>query len=133
VYGKPGKSLPKLKEGNNMRDLTEKDVQFSITPEEEDMSVREGGFEKEDGSPDTELIGKIEEALESNLWAWCSVRVRAHWQGFYGDAHLGGCSYESEKGFSMGGYLPQMKAEALEDLNTKVKIIAKAIAELGFV
>jgi hypothetical protein len=116
-----------------MRDLTEKDVQFSITPEEEDISVREGGFQKEDGSPDTEIISEIEKKLQSNLWAWCSVRVRATWQGFHADVYLGGCSYESEEGFSNGGYLPQMKAEALANLNIKVKIVARAIAELGFV
>ncbi len=52
---------------------------------------------------------------DGNEWAWCLSRVVATWEGFTGDAYLGGCSYLSEADF-MRCEGDQQTAEAIGDL-----------------
>lgn len=56
----------------------------------------------------------IRDELESgNVWAWCQVEVVCTFEGFSGEDHLCGCSYESEESFREdGGYFDDMKVEA---------------------
>jgi len=107
------------------------DVLFTITPEPEHISVRDGNFELSDGSPDEEQIAAIEKQMEHSEWAWCSVKVTASWGGFEGSDHLGCCSYKDEDDFAEGGYLPQMQEEAMEDLKRNIRAAGWEIVEAG--
>lgn len=105
-----------------MRQLTESEVEFTIEclPEEEPIL---GNASAIDDDTDREIAEKILEDLESgNEWAWCLVKVTAHWEGYEGFASLGCCSYESEASFKEpGGYYDDMKAEALDRLNAQLE------------
>jgi len=103
------------------RTMNPADIVFTITVEPEDTAPSEGGFEKPDGTPDKEIVAHIEKEMEWNEWAWCVVKVTAKWGGFEGTNYLGQCSYKDEADFAKGGYLPQMKAEALDDLKANIK------------
>lgn len=103
-----------------MKRLTTKDVLWAITPEQEDMPVKDGGFQNEDGTSNEKLIRQIMDDSAWNEWAWCCVKVSAKWKRFEGVAYLGGCSYASKEDFEKGGYLPQMQEEALDDLNNQI-------------
>lgn len=93
-----------------MRKLKESEVEFSISIQDEDISP-DGQFD------DPETLAYVKEQMELNPWGWCIVKVTASWEGFKGSDYLGGCSYKDEEDFKKGGYLEQMKAEALKDLN----------------
>jgi hypothetical protein len=100
------------------RPLKAKDVDFTITCEPEQISIR-GNCSAIDDETDNATEQWIIEQLESgNEWAWCCVKVAASWEGYKGVDYLGGCSYESEESFrEPGGYYDDMKIEALDDLN----------------
>lgn len=108
-----------------MKKLTEKDVEFSIdiTPE---LDTPESAIE------DPETIKWIDKELaKGNDWAWCFVRVSAHWNGITGFDSLGCCSYKSEEDFKQdGGYYEDMKKEALRDLNREIENMYKKVAPL---
>jgi hypothetical protein len=114
-----------------IRKLTEADVTFTIECEDEDMPVR-GAFASGDDEADLEDEKRILAELErGNNWAWCCVHVRASWRDFHGDDYLGGCSYASQEDFeSNGGYLDDMKANALEELNKNVAHVAEQLLAL---
>jgi hypothetical protein len=115
-----------------MKKLTTKDVVFHITSESEDTPVRGNAMASGDDEQDREAEDRIIADMESNEWAWCSVKVTAVWQGFRGSAYLGCCSYKDREDFEKGGYLPQMQEEALETLNTDIARIAAKLMEIGF-
>lgn len=99
---------------------------------------------------DEDVAWVYEQIENGNEWGWCTVRVIAsipHWEladilnidadnvltaagiepdfnsfyEFVGDDYLGGCAYHSKLDFMRsGGYYPQMKREALNDLIRQV-------------
>jgi hypothetical protein len=85
---------------------------------------------------DEETDARIEsdirrELANGNEWAWCVVRVTAKWGDYEGYAYLGGCSYRDETDFTHpDGYYPQLKTEALDDLNSIIAKHANAVAPL---
>jgi hypothetical protein len=103
------------------RALNPSEIEYTITLEPEDTTPSQGGFQKPDGSPDDEIIAAIEKEMEWNEWAWCTVKVTAKWGGFEGTSYLGQCSYKDEDDFAKGGYLPQMKDDAVVELRDNIK------------
>lgn len=96
------------------------EIEYIIEVSEMDYPPN-GEFDSGDGEADREQVASILEQLNSgNLWAWCCVKVIAQveygGQVFKGEAHLGACSYENEKGFKADVYYGDMCREALEDL-----------------
>ena len=76
-----------------------------------------GHFASGDDEVDRETVDRILADLDSgNDWAWCSVHVVARFEGFEGDAWLGGCNYSGERDFRSSDYFADMKAEALDAL-----------------
>jgi hypothetical protein len=108
--------------------LTEEDCRVEVWADYEDDLSPEDGACAHEGCE--ECHQQIREQLEAgNEWAWCRVMVivRPWWsaasdQGSYqGEAHLGGCSYQSEEDFKKDNYYDDMKQEALDDLNEQIK------------
>lgn len=114
-----------------MRSLKFKDVGFTITAEPEDLPIKGNAMASGDEEYDAKVEQAIYENLQWNEWAWCCVKVTAEWQGFTGSAYLGGCSYTSKKDFMSGGYYPQMRDEALEELNNEVKALQAKLSILN--
>ncbi len=114
-----------------IRELTADEVSFHIETFPEDVPIR-GNCSAVDEETDKKAEQWIRNQLRrGNEWAWCRVRVVAHWKGVEGDDHLGCCSYRSEKDFcAPDGYLPQMKVEALANLNAALASQADLIEEL---
>lgn len=100
------------------------EIEWRITPEEEDIPIR-GSFASGDDKADEALAREIEEELDGgNPWAWCYVKVTGRYRGLVASTTLGACSYKSEKDFSHpDGYLPQMKRDVIDELQTQVDII----------
>lgn len=72
-----------------------------------------------------------DELAAGNTWAWCVVRVRASWNGFVGEAYLGGCSYKSKEDFvENSGYWEDMCTEAFNDLLTGLERMAQRLEPL---
>jgi hypothetical protein len=119
------------KESNMLRPLTETEVEFSISVLPEDIPVH-GNASAIDEDTDARIEADTRRELANgNDWAWCVVRVTAKWGDYEGHAYLGGCSYRDEREFTHpDGYYPQMKAEALEDLNSIIARHANAVAPL---
>jgi len=116
-----------------IRELTEADVEFTITAEEEHIPIR-GSFDSGDNAADEEMAKSIERDFNSgNEWAWCCVKVTGTWSptedvSLKADAYLGGCSYKSKRDFvECNDYCKDMKAEVLDELNKKVKTCAEAL------
>lgn len=108
-----------------MRKLTEKDVKFFISCEEEYALVRGNAIASGNDEEDAEVEKTIiDDYNNGNSWAWCCVKVTAKWNGFEASDYLGCCSYKNEDDFKIGGYYEQMKAEALEQLNNELAEIA---------
>jgi hypothetical protein len=105
-----------------MRELTEDDVQFSISVEPEDMQIK-GNASAIDPETDAANEAWIRRELNAgNEWAWCRVTITASWQGLRGTDSLGGCSYHSEADFKQEGeYFTDMRKNALADLNEVVR------------
>ena len=96
-------------------------ITYSCTCEPEDLSVRGNAFDRE--TEDRILLD-----LETNPWAWCTIKVTAtiRWEGatFEGVSYLGGCSYESKDAFEADAYYSDMKLDARADL---VRNLAEAV------
>jgi hypothetical protein len=115
-----------------VRKLTEAEVEFRLECLPEDASIK-GNCSAISPEEDSKAEKWIEDQLESgNEWAWCTIRVSAHWNEFEGDDYLGCCSYRSEADFKQpGGYYDDMKAEALAELNRKVSDAAEQLELLA--
>lgn len=102
-----------------------REIKISIIAEPDDCEPDDPGVYM-----DTAAIAAVNAMRdEHGLWGWCSVTVRASYGPFCGEANLGACSYEDEDAFRQGGYLPQMQAEAVEELKKEVAQAAIAIDE----
>lgn len=103
----------------NLRKLTVEDVKFELSIEEETMSVKEGLPDQEHD----ELVVELQDRLRrGDLWAWCTVVVKATWEGHVGEDTLGCCSYDHERDFVRNsGYYEDMKQRAVDDLNEQLE------------
>ncbi len=112
-----------------MKTLMENDVEIRVECLPEYMPIK-GNASAIDEDTDRETENEIQRQLEDgNVWAWCCVKVSAHWHGLEGADCLGGCFYKSQADFcAPGGYYDDMKARALEDLNAQVLDIVTAAA-----
>lgn len=115
-----------------MRKLTEKDVTFTISCEEEYVPVKGNAI----ASGDSEEDARVEKSIindfnNGNPWAWCTVKVTAKWNGFEAYEYLGCCSYQDEDDFKRpGGYYDDMRREALANLNSELEAISEKLALL---
>jgi hypothetical protein len=108
------------------KQLTEKDVTFRLTAEPDQQSPRgnalASGDDEEDRKCEDEILRRID---EGDVWAWCVVKVEAHYHVLVGVDYLGGCSYKDEADFrEPGGYFDDMKGEALADLQRQFDDLA---------
>jgi hypothetical protein len=115
----------------SVRPLTEADVTFSIECEPEDVPI-EGNCSAIDEKTDRRVANWIRKQLDrGNEWAWCHVIVRARWNGIEGSDALGCCSFRSQEEFTQpDGYYPQMKKEALADLNRNVEALETKLSTI---
>ncbi len=118
--------------GEDVRELTEDEVTFTLSCEPEDISIEGNAMASGDDEADRAQEQWIRDQLDSgNEWAWCAVTVRAEWEGFHGEDHLGACSYKSAEDFKTpGGYYDDMKATALDALNEVIQANASKLANL---
>ena len=104
-------------------------IEYTLTIEDECIPVRGNAQASGDAADDREVEDSIIRRLErDDLWAWCTVVVKATIEGCdeVGLASLGGCSYENEADFKTeGGYYEDMCHEALEDLIRNIKAAAQ--------
>ena len=85
-----------------LRQLTAKDVTFTIECSPEHIPIEGNALASGDDAIDEACYADLRRQLEAgNEWAWCSVKVTAEWeregQTFRGVDFLGACSYESQK------------------------------------
>jgi hypothetical protein len=112
-----------------MKKLTIDQVEFQIIQHSEDMPVKGNVCATGDKGKDLEIETKIIKRLENgDLWAWCTVEVRATFQGLEASDYLGACSYRNEKGFIKGGYYKDMEQRAFEELQGKVANLIGALS-----
>lgn len=105
-----------------IRKLTKDDVKFTIVVEPEDIPIRGNYMVSGDDAADKEAEDEvIKDFNNGNVWAWCTIRVKAHWGSFSGSDLLGGCSYKDEQDFKDDIYYEDMKKGALEDLNEQIQ------------
>lgn len=104
------------------RKLRAEEVTFTVECLEEEIPVRGNAMASGDDAADREQEEWVFRELDAgNQWAWCTVKVTARWNGIEGVDYLGCCSYRSEADFrAPGGYLDDLKAEALDALNAKI-------------
>ncbi len=114
-----------------MRQLTAKDVTFTLTVEPEFTPVRGNAMASGDDAADKECEDEILDALANGfVWSWCTVKVTASWKEWAGFDYLGCCSYANEKAFMSDGYYSDMCDNALADLNNSIgrsKVISKGV------
>lgn len=113
-----------------MRELGWEDVEFTVECEPEIEPTR--GNVCCCGDPGCGAESWVLEQLEQgNMWAWCTVTVKASWHGITGWDVLGCCSYQSEADFiENSGYMECMKLSALEHLNSELARYAELVSEL---
>lgn len=71
---------------------------------------------------DQASIAWIKEQLAlGNSWAWCDVKVTAHWNFLDAETYLGQCSYESREDFMRCDYYESMVNEAIDELAKKLE------------
>lgn len=116
-----------------MRELIETEVEFEIECLPEDLPVRGNAIASDDPEFDKKVEDEILDKLERGFeWAWCCVRVIARWEGFEGDAYLGGVSCDNEEAFTTGDsdYYEALKQEALDLLNLRLAETAQKLEVL---
>lgn len=102
--------------------IPEEEITYTVEckPEWEDYRGNCSAIDPETDREAEELIRR--QLADGNEWAWCSVKVTAHWNGFRGYDYLGCCSYASREDFCQpGGYYDDLKAEARAALITAVE------------
>ena len=101
------------------------DVTITVSAEENDISPEESydipGIKR--STRDAEgFVDAVDEMIEKHgLWGWCQVTVTVRLGPLTGEAHMGGCSYESEDDFiQSSGYYNDMVSDAIADLQNSV-------------
>lgn len=109
----------------HLRELTADEVKFSFDWEPEWDSPK-GHF---DDPRDVQWV--YDQLKRGNEAAWFIAKVTAKWGIFEGVDFLGGCSYVSFDDFKAeDGYYPDMKAQALADLNREIALAYRDIEKL---
>lgn len=91
------------------------DVKYTVSIEEEIIPVAGNASASGDKNTDVVIEGKIYERLrKGDVWAWGTVTVTAHLDGFEGSVSLGCCNYRDEEEFRNDVYFSDMKREALQ-------------------
>jgi hypothetical protein len=111
--------------------LKQADVEFRILAEQDAAEVRgnalASGDDAEDKAAEDEILARLD---RGDVWAWASVTVEARYHGLVGRDYLGCCNYASEKDFvRCGDCYEDMKARALEELQSQIDALAPAICE----
>lgn len=100
------------------------DVDFEILVHPEDTPV-EGNASAIDEETDEQIANNIYEQLDNgNIWAWCTVEVKASYKGISASDYLGCCSYKDEADFKNDGYYKDMKQIAFDNLIEELKLLA---------
>lgn len=110
-----------------MRKLTDKDVEFRITVEQEDMPLRGNytvsGDDEQDTADENEALARLN---RGDYTAWCSVTVTAAWNGFEGNARIGGCSMGENANEQIEAHQIatdyDLAGDALADLTEKIGV-----------
>lgn len=103
------------------------EIEIEIVLHEEDIPVRGNAMASGDDKLDRRVENAIIRRLDNgDLWAWCTVEVRATFDGYSGSTYLGGCSYKNEKDFKKGGYYEDMVREAITELEAELERGARA-------
>ena len=114
----------------SLRNLREDEVSFEVGVAESLIPVRgnamQSGDEALDKQVEDEILARID---QGDTWAWAHITVTATWNGITGVDRLGGCSHKDEQDFQ-DVLLPEMKKEALADLNVKVRAAFESIMSL---
>lgn len=85
-------------------------------------------FELEDHFDDKETINHIRSELETqNVYAWFDAEVKASVHEVSESTYLGCCSYKDLGEFLRDQYYEDMKADALDMLNEKMKELKEVI------
>lgn len=120
--------------------LTERDVEFEIRIEPEDLEIEGNASAVCDSghqTPRPEACEGCRQDLETYAWirseiesgndaAWCRVIVTAKLAGFEGWDALGGCSYRSEDEIKEQ-LLPEMRGEAVRHLRETIRVTKERI------
>lgn len=89
------------------------DPEITIIVHEEHQDVRGNaqvsGDDKDDKAVEDALLERLE---RGDIWAWCSIEVRAEFRGITASDYLGGCCYENEADFKACPYYRDMVREA---------------------
>lgn len=97
-------------------------VTYTIEVEPEHIPVRGNALASGDDAVDREVEDEILARLDrGDEWAWCTVKVTAHYDEFTGVDYLGGCSYKSEIDFRKDAYFQDMCDAALADLKNNLR------------
>lgn len=109
---------------SNLRNLTANEVKFTIEANEDYTPIRGNLINSGDLEYDLKVENEIIDQVNcGNVWAWCWVKVVAHWNGFQGADTLGSCSYASRRDFvENSGYYEDMKDIALANLNEEIAV-----------
>jgi hypothetical protein len=106
-------------------------VTFSLFAHPEDTPIH-GNASEIDEETDRETEEWILSELDSgNVWAWCTVEVRAEYAGIVGKDFLGCCSYLSEEDFKKDVYFEDMKKEAFRNLVNQLEELESKLSPLA--
>jgi flagellar biosynthesis/type III secretory pathway protein FliH len=111
----------------NIQKLIETEAEISIHVHPEDLPVRGNYIVSGDEAYDKEQEDKLLAEMEWNEWAWCTVEVKAKWEGLTASAFLGGVVEKHEESFRANGYFDDMKHEAISELVQQVAKITQKI------
>ncbi len=110
--------------------LTENDVEFSVKIEPCDLPVSGNALCSGDDDVDrAEEDRIIAELCSGNYEAWCDITVIARWKNETGQAHLGACRLSKDYAADMLIAHYGMRNEALDDLNSNVRLLGLTVLE----
>lgn len=112
-----------------MYKLKEKDVQFELIAHPEETPIKGNVMDCGKDQEDHKAEQMVQEQLESgNMWAWCTVEVKATWQNFTYSDFIGCCSFKSQQDFEQL-YYDDMAQTCLAELN---EMVANTFNKLAF-
>ncbi len=104
-----------------LKKLTKEDCDINIKVEIDSLSIRGNVMVSGDNCFDKECEDEIINRVnDGDVWAWAHVTVVAGYNGFFGQASLGGCTYKDQKEFEQDDYYHDLAEEAIKDLNAHI-------------
>jgi len=99
-------------------------VTFDIIVHDETAPIRGNCIDSGDAKYDEKIARRIERQLDNgNVFAWCTIEVRANYKGLQASDYLGCCSYKSERDFKIGGYYDDMTSETYGQIIEQLKAL----------